>query len=167
MEIQKNDDKEKAEISLKESSFSDCLGKAEMLLSMREHNRRELSTKLAERGYGKEIIEKTIRLLESENLLNEERYIRSFVASSNKRHPEGKNILLGRLLQKGAKKEEAVSILNEIYTEEYVEELVKKAIRKRIRKDNDMNKTILALTRSGFSYSTSKRVYISEVGTKE
>ena len=150
--------------------FNDCLNRAEGLLAIREHNRAELAAKMKDRGFCDSVIDEVLTFLIDENLLSEERYIMRFISSSNKRHPEGKSVMLARLLQKGADKDVAKKILDEVYSEEYVCELIKNAIEKKIKKNKgdkiDENKLFTALTKAGFSFSISKPVYNSEFGIK-
>ena len=109
------------------SVFIKCQSQALVYLGIREHNRRELSLKLKTKGYDEGTINKTLDSLEEDGSLSEERYVRSFVQSSNKRHPEGKLMLQRRLAEKGADRETSRTVLDEIYTEEYTKALVSQA----------------------------------------
>lgn len=104
-----------------------CRDQALVYLSMREHNRRELVLKLRTKNYSSDEIEKALDELEEEGLLSEARYVRSFVRSNNRRHPEGKFLVSQRLAAKGADKEISRQVLDEIYTREYVNGLVEQA----------------------------------------
>ena len=101
-----------------------CRDQALVYLSLREHNRRELTLKLRTKNYSSDEIEKTLDELEDEGLLSEARYVRSFVRSNNRRHPEGKFLVSQRLASKGADKEISRQVLDEIYTREYINGLV-------------------------------------------
>ena len=107
--------------------FSKCLDQALVYLGIREHNRFELSVKLKSKGYEKDIISKVLDSLEEDGSLNEERYVRSFVRSSNRRHPEGKSLILRRLAAKGADRNVAEQVVREIYTDSYTAELAQQA----------------------------------------
>ena len=109
------------------SFFSKCLDQALVYLGIREHNRFELSVKLKSKGYEKDIISKVLDSLEEDGSLNEERYVRSFVRSSNRRHPEGKSLILRRLAAKGADRNVAEQVVREIYTDSYTAELAQQA----------------------------------------
>ena len=75
-----------------------CADQALRYLSLREHNRRELSLKLENKGYGQDIINRTLDSLEEDGSLSEERYVEAYVRSSNRRHPEGRSVMMARLL---------------------------------------------------------------------
>jgi len=109
------------------SLFIKCQSQALVYLSMREHNRKELVLKLKTKGYEPDLIDSVLDSLEDDGSLSEERYVRSFIRSSNKRHPEGKLIMARRLAAKGADKETANRVLSEVYTEDYSRSLVKLA----------------------------------------
>ncbi len=111
-----------------------CIEQALRFLSLREHNKAELKTKLKAKGYEDSTINTTISFLIKDGSLDEERYIRVFVRSNNKRHPEGKSILYQRLIQKGADKEKVREVLEDIYTEEYIRELTQEAKEKLIKR---------------------------------
>jgi regulatory protein len=55
--------------------------KAIYLLARREHARQELHRKLLQKGFTANVIHEVLDELENENLLNEERYITSFIRS--------------------------------------------------------------------------------------
>lgn len=152
------DDVSRRELSSKEggsSFFQKCLNQAIVYLSIREHNRRELMTKLKAKGYDSETIDQTLNHLEENGSLSEERYVQSFIRSNNKRHPEGKAMVAQRLAAKGADRETARDILNQTYTKEYTRDLVAKARESIGRKgkantEEDVRNSLLKL---GFSYS--------------
>jgi len=137
------------------SFFNKCLDQALVYLSMRDHNRRELETKLRTKDYDKETIKKVLDSLEEDGSLSEERYVRSFVNSSNRRHPEGKTVLSKRLAAKGADREVARDVLNGIYTPEYTADLVRRArseIERKGKATSDEQVRFL-LMKAGFSSS--------------
>jgi regulatory protein len=55
--------------------------KALYLLARRDHSRRELSQKLSQKGFVSSTIQPVLDELENENLLNEDRFIASFIRS--------------------------------------------------------------------------------------
>ena len=93
-----------------------CRDQALVYLSMREHNRRELALKLRTKNYSSDEIEKTLDELEDDGLLSEVRYVQAFVRSNNKRHPEGRILVLQRLATKGADRDISRQTVDEIYT---------------------------------------------------
>ena len=104
-----------------------CRDQALVYLSMREHNRRELSLKLKTKNYSAEEIERSLDELEDDGLLSEVRYVRAFVRSNNRRHPEGRILVLQRLTAKGADREISRQTVDELYTREYTVSLVSQA----------------------------------------
>ena len=135
------------------SVFIKCQNQALVYLGIREHNRRELSLKLRAKGYEADLICKVLDSLEDDGSLSEERYVCSFVRSSNKRHPEGKLMLQRRLAEKGADKEISRQVLDEIYTEQYTKSLVFQAtesIRKKGKAKTD-EEIRFCLMRLGFT----------------
>ncbi|MBR6085506.1 MAG: regulatory protein RecX [Spirochaetales bacterium] len=104
-----------------------CRDQALVYLSMREHNRRELALKLRSKDYPSDEIERTLDELEDDGLLSEVRYVQVFVRSNNRRHPEGKAVVFQRLASKGADREVARQVVDEIYTREYTRSLVQQA----------------------------------------
>ena len=134
------------------SFFNRCLDQALRYLSLREHNRKELQTKLRTKDYDAKTIESVLDSLEEDGSLSEERYVRSFVRSCNKRHPEGKNVVLMRLAQKGADRQTAERIVSEIYTPEYTADLVSqaKAILEKKGRASDERQLRFELSKLGF-----------------
>lgn len=126
-----------------------CYEQAIRFLSIREHNVNELKLKLKQKGYDLYIIDKVITELLDKDYLSEERYIRSFVSSNNKRHPEGKSIILARLCQKGADRVLSKQVVNELYTPEYTKNLIEKAYDK-ILKQGKAQEVRIRLARLGF-----------------
>ena len=82
------------------SPFFMCRQQALRYLGLREHNRIELRTKLLNKGYDAGLVDSVLDDLIDDGSLSERRYVESFVRSSNRRHPEGKSLVIARLLQK-------------------------------------------------------------------
>ena len=116
-----------------DKDLNKCIDQALRYLSIREHNKRELMLKLHEKGFDSDIIVRTLELLESDGSLSEQRYIEAYVRSSNKRHPEGKSMVMARLLSKGADRAVCSYTLDIIYTDEYVCALIARASEKKDR----------------------------------
>ena len=134
------------------SFFNKCLDQALRYLSLREHNRRELAIKLRSKDYDQKTIEAVLDYLEEEGSLDEERYIRAFVRSSNKRHPEGKSLVLQRLASKGADRHTSKRVVSDIYTPEYTSELASQARDMILKKGKvtEENQIRFELSRLGF-----------------
>ncbi len=106
------------------SIFFNCEQQALRYLSMREHNRSELRQKLLNKEYDAVLVETVLDSLSSDGSLSEERYVRSFVRSNNKRHPEGKSLVLARLCAKGTNKAVAKEVLDDMYDPDYTMTLI-------------------------------------------
>ena len=96
--------------------------KALSLLAVREHNRRELSEKLVNKGFKAMETEEALDRLENEGYLSERRYCQSFLRSRLRRNPEGKELLIMRLCQKGVDRKTAREE-TELYFEEHEDEI--------------------------------------------
>ncbi len=151
------DDVSRKELSSKEggsSFFQKCLNQAIVYLSIREHNRRELSAKLKAKGYEPETIKQVLDSLEEDGSLSEVRYVQSFIRSNNRRHPEGRTLVAQRLAAKGADREVSSQVLSEVYTEQYTRDLIAQARAIILRKGRAQSEEEVrdALKKSGFSY---------------
>ncbi len=136
-----------------------CIEQAERFLVLREHNKNELIQKLKNKGFDIVIINQSIDFLIKSDELNEERYIRAFIRSNNRRHPEGKNVVFQRLLQKGAEKNLSKIILDELYTQEYEQNLLTEAAENVIRKSHNKSENMILskMEKYGFKLSDSKK----------
>ena len=137
---------------------TDCIDQAERFLALREHNRKELSDKLSNKGFEKGVIEETLDYLTQKNELSEERYVRSFIRSNNKRHPEGMGIVLQRLSLKGADKTVSREVALEMYTEEYISSLAEECFSKLTAKTSDVQKIKYKMAQAGFSLSVIREI---------
>lgn len=137
------------------SFFNKCLDQALRYLGMREHNRKELQVKLSAKGFDADVIGRVLDELEDEGSLNEERYVRAFVQSRNRRHPEGRSVMLQRLMQKGADRNVAQNVLSEIYTPEYTAQLAAEVRDMILEKNADADPAQLRflLSKAGFRLS--------------
>lgn len=116
-----------------DKDLNECVDQALRYLSIREHNKRELMLKLHNKGFDGDIITRTLELLEADGSLSEQRYVEAYVRSSNKRHPEGKSMVMARLLSKGADRAICSYTLDIIYNDEYVCALIARASEKKDR----------------------------------
>lgn len=91
--------------------------KALYLLSVREHTRKELETKLSAKGYQKEEMKEALDRLEEENMLSERRFCESYIRSRLRKNPEGKTIIIQRLIEKGVPSSLAHSVADEYFLE--------------------------------------------------
>ena len=143
-----------------EKTFNKCKDQGLRFLVLREHNRKELEMKIINKGYEKSLVEDVLNSLEEEGSLSEERYCEVFIRSNNKKHPEGKSLMLQRLLSKGANKEVAVKVVEENYTRDYVTSLVNKGRESLIKKGKGSNEDEirLGLRKAGFTSSDMREI---------
>jgi regulatory protein len=94
-----------------------CYDKAAQLLATRPHFRRELETKLQQRGYPADEIAATLERLTEQRYLDDRAAARSFVESRSGRG-EGRARLRAELLRRGAAEEVAEEALAELTPEE-------------------------------------------------
>lgn len=125
---------------------------------MREHNRSELKTKLLGKGYDAALVDSVLDDLVDDGSLSERRYVESFVRSSNRRHPEGKSLVIARLAAKGADRLVCSQVLDEMYGDyDYVSSLVSQAYSRIVSKAASKGKSLSsyelrqALAKLGFS----------------
>jgi regulatory protein len=97
--------------------MSDSYDKAAHLLAARPHFRRELETKLQQRGYPSDEIAAALDRLTEQGYLDDRAAARSFVESRSGRG-EGRARLLAELLQRGATDEVAEEVLAELTPED-------------------------------------------------
>lgn len=117
------------------SPFFMCRQQALRYLCLREHNRSELRTKLLNKGYDAVLVDSVLDDLVDDGSLNERRYVESFVRSSNRRHPEGKSLVMARLASRGADRLVCSEVLDEMYGDyDYVSSLVHQAYSKIVSK---------------------------------
>lgn len=125
---------------------------------MREHNRSELRTKLLGKGYDAALVDSVLDDLVDDGSLSERRYVELFARSSNRRHPEGKSLVMARLAAKGADHLVCSEVLDEMYGDyDYVSSLVSQAYSRIVSKAASKGKSLSsyelrqALAKLGFS----------------
>lgn len=140
------------------SPFFMCRQQALRYLCLREHNRCELKTKLLGKGYDVALVDSVLDDLVDDGSLSERRYVESFVRSSNRRHPEGKSLVLARLAAKGADRLVCSEVLDEMYGDyDHVSSLVRQAYSRIVSKAASKGKSLSsyelrqALAKLGFS----------------
>ncbi len=140
------------------SPFFMCRQQALRYLGLREHNRSELGTKLLGKGFEDGLVDSVLDDLVDDGSLSERRYVESFVRSSNRRHPEGKSLVMARLAAKGAERPVCSEVLDEMYGDyEYASSLVRQAYSRIVSKACSKGKPLSsyeirqALAKLGFS----------------
>ncbi|MFA6844982.1 MAG: regulatory protein RecX [Sphaerochaetaceae bacterium] len=135
---------------------SDCVDKALLFLSIREHTALELTRKLQAKGFSMEEITNTVRQLQSDGSLDEKRYCEALIHSRQRKNPEGKVLLMQRLLSKGVSRQNAQDAIENAF-EENPGQYVRQAYLQVSKTTTDPQKIILKLQRKGFSYSEIKK----------
>ena len=129
-----------------------CYDKAVSLLAIREHTEKELKAKLKAKGYSDDDISASIARLKDEKYLSEERFAASFIRSRLRKSPEGKNILLMRLMEKGSPRQVASDAVRNAWEEEaYSGPLIRYASSLIAKKGEEGTKAVLL--RKGFTPS--------------
>ena len=136
----------------------DCQEKALSLLAVREHTAWELKEKLLARKFSSAQIDEVLAQLREDGSLDEARYAESMIRSRQSRNPEGKALLLERLVAKGVPREEAAKAVNAAFAE-HGEAYLRVAFENVGRTTPDRNKQIQKLLRKGFSYRDVKRLF--------
>ena len=93
-------------------------------LSRREHTVKELVTKLTGKGHSMAEIEDAILRLQQQGFQSDRRFAESYIRSRLGRTPEGKQVLMMRLSEKGVSRSLAKEVLD-TYFEEHDEEIEK------------------------------------------
>jgi regulatory protein len=143
---------------LDKDRFAKALTKAYSLLSRRPHSRLELSRKLRERKFDKELIEGVIEHLEKLGYLDDAAFAREWVRSRGV--SRGPRLLQGELRQKGITQADVETALAELSDpDDSVRVLAEKRLQ-RYRNETPekaREKTIAFLQRRGYSYDVIRR----------
>lgn len=129
------------------------------LLSYRIRSCQELSDKLKEKGFPKEVVQTVVNDLKRINYLNDTEFARAFVESHLIHNPKGKKILRYELLKRGVENDLIDKVIEEKISPEKEEETAKSLAEKiwHRKKGMEENKrkmqTYNYLARRGFSVS--------------
>lgn len=92
-----------------------CREKAMDLLSRRSHFRRELESKLAQRGYEDDEVRATVDRLEEQGFVDDDRTAAEFVEGRLRRGPVGPRKLIADLQRRGVEGEAARTAVDEAF----------------------------------------------------
>lgn len=134
-----------------------CMEKAVQYLCMREHTASELRQKLALKQFPRDVIKATIKRLQERGEQSDERYARIMIDSRQRRNPEGKVLLVQRLLSKGVAAPLARKLVDEAFLA-HGKEYVRLAWTMASRQCADRSKCLARMQRKGFSYGEVKRL---------
>lgn len=99
-------------------NLSSCYRGALGFLARREHSSQQLRLKLMKRKFGSSVISRTLKALEDEGSLSDHRFSLQWIASRLQTHPEGPELLIPGLRNRGVDSGTARSALEE-YLEEF------------------------------------------------
>lgn len=151
--------KEKSEID--EEEFAElessilrrrAFNKAVDLLATREHSKKEIVTKLIQRGYDKEIAEETIEKLTYYGYIDDERFARLFAKELKERKKYGLGRIKQELFRKGIEREIIENVLCE-FEEDPIEEIKELLLKKYPHFSQDeksKNRAVNGLLRYGY-----------------
>jgi regulatory protein len=137
-----------------------CRQKAMDLLAMREHSRKELELKLLRKEFPKDIIARELQRLAEERLLSDQRFSEQFIASRQRRNPEGPALLIRRLQQRGVDRSVAEHAVYQWFDDEMnASDAITRAAGKLLRKGKDHAYLGDQLHRKGFSTNQIKLLF--------
>lgn len=134
-----------------------CKEKTYDYLSRREHSRGELEQKLRMKGFPSSVVEGVLDRVEDAHELSDSRYCEMVIRSRQKRNPEGKILLVQRLVSKGVDSSLARQCVEEAF-EESGEEYLKLAYTLAAKRSSSKEKLIQKLQRKGFSLREIRQV---------
>jgi regulatory protein len=127
-------------------------------LGIRPHSRKELFLKTLRKGYSPDVIETALADLENVELVDDQKFARQFIQNELLLRPCGKNLLKGKLLNKGVAPGIFQPILDEIYGEHPQEEIIKDITQKFLNRNRHLEgekrieKLIRHLQSKGFGW---------------
>lgn len=116
-----------------ENRENEALKFAMKLIGIRRRSVFEIKQRLAEKGFNKEIIEKTMAELSRFKYLDDELFAESYINDRLNFRPVGKFVIAHELAQKGIDKKIIDSKLNEALDDSKQIELAQKLLQKKIR----------------------------------
>ncbi len=156
--------KKSVEKLLFEDQYSKAFNKALRFLGYRMRTKKEIKNKLEEKDFHPKIIEKVIKELKKENLLNDKEFARSWIRTRKALKPSGTYMIKKELQQKGISN----AIIKEVIDKELSEEeqlkialnaaLKKKPIYQKLPKREFNQKISQFLARRGFPWNIIKKV---------
>lgn len=136
-----------------------AFNKALDILSSREHCKKEIVTKLIQRGYDKEIAEETIEKLSDYGYIDDERFASLFARELKQRKKFGKGRIKQELLRKGIDRDIIENVLFEIEDNpcEEITELLERKYPHFGEDEKNRNRAINALLRYGYRIQDIKK----------
>ena len=152
-------DEEKLKIAIFESEVKSAFEKSLDYLGRRMYSKKEIFDKLIQKGYIKEVIEKTIQKLEEYRYVDDNLFAKQY-SSSNSKH--SKRVLQGKLAQKGVSADIITEVMGERTTESEYDLCLAQAKKylksKTVKEPSEIQKMQASLVRKGFDFDTIKKV---------
>ena len=142
-----------------------CRLKAMDYLARREHGRKELALKLQQKEFPPEVIHQQLDRLEAEHLLDDRRFAAQYISSRQRKNPEGRQVLVMRLIQRGIDRFIAEDAANDWFSDDAaLYDAIERASQRLLRKcGSDTMKLSTELRRKGFSIAEIRQ-YFEERG---
>ncbi len=149
---------------LQEDSIRQAKDQALRYLTLRPHSRVELTRKMREKGFRREVIDHTLDALEKIELVNDEDFARLYIQNELRLRPVGRLLLSQKLAQRGIPRELYEPLLIELFTEEQEIEIARQLTAK-FRKSHTRDKgqklrekLVRYLQGKGFTWEQIRRV---------
>lgn len=150
-------DEAKLKAAILDSETRRCFDKACSLIEASAHTKKQMQTKLIQRGYGEEVVAATLNKLEEYHYINDEAYAREFVKCNARL---SKKMIENKLLQKGISGQitkEATAALDSDSDLASAKSLAEKLVRGKEMGDSKTRQKVFAsLLRRGYDYSVAK-----------
>ena len=152
-------DEEKLKTAIFESEVKSAFEKSLDYLGRRMYSKKEIFDKLIQKGYTKEVIEKTIQKLEEYRYVDDNLFAKQFFATNSKL---SKRVLQGKLVQKGVPADVINDIMGERTSETEYDLCLAQAKKylktKTVEEPSEIQKMQASLARKGFDFDTIKKV---------
>jgi len=138
-----------------------------LLFKYRLRTKEELIKRLKKKGFSDEEIEMEIEKLQSEGIIDDERFARIFVREELEKKPVSKTILIKKLVEKGVDFETAKRVVSQEYDEEKLFETVNRIIDKLKKRGKNENKIYEYFMRRGLSSALIKKILSKGLNSPE
>jgi OmpA-OmpF porin, OOP family len=151
------------DIIQKEQRIFNIKQSAYQFASYKKRTKKQVSQRLAQKGYSDSEIRLGLEFLIEFNLIDDKEFAHLYVRDNVQRRPVSQNRLLSEMIQKGIPKELALEAIKENYPTENKLEIAKESIEKKIKtishkpKDKQKKLIIAHLQRQGFDWDTIKQ----------
>ncbi len=128
-----------------------CRDKAVSLIARRDHGRKELITKLVQKGFDKETAGTVIDALCEQGVLDDVRFAYQFILSRQRRNPEGLSLLRMRLKEKGVSTEDIEKAIGQYLEEDDAySDAIRRALEKLGRRGDSPDMLKMKMRKKGF-----------------